>query len=73
MRWFWPSSLRPGDIAAVALAVVLGGCLLFAFRSPLAFNKGFGPQWDCGKAVCIQRPPADSADQASPSGHDATE
>ena len=70
MRRFW-HSLKRGDIAAIALGLVVGVFFLYAgFKFPNAFRAtGFGPEWQCtqrgrgGPDFCIKKPPAGPAGQ----------
>jgi hypothetical protein len=75
MRWPWVF-LRPGDVAAIAIAVALGaGFIVFAAGSPHALdrNHGFGPGWDCQRDFCVKRSPANSGGETAPANHQTVE
>jgi hypothetical protein len=73
MGWPWVF-LRPGDVAAIAIAVGIGGYFVFAFGFPHAWdrNQGFGPGWDCQRDFCVRQPPANSASGIVPANREAT-
>jgi hypothetical protein len=73
MRWPWVF-LRPADIAAIAIAVAIGGYFAFAAGSPHAWdrNHGFGPGWDCQRDFCVKQPPANSVGGIVPANREAT-
>jgi hypothetical protein len=74
MRWPWVFP-RPGDIAAIAIAVAIGGYFVFAAGFPHALdrNHGFGPEWNCQRDFCVKQPPANPVDGIVPSNREATE
>jgi hypothetical protein len=74
MRWPWVF-LRPGDVAAIAIAVAIGGYFVFAAGFPHVSDRhqGFGPEWDCQKDFCVKRPPAGPAGETMPSNRETNE
>jgi hypothetical protein len=67
--------VRPGDVAAIAIAVALAGGFVFAAGSPHALdrNHGFGPEWDCQRDFCVKRSLANSGGETAPANREATE
>jgi hypothetical protein len=74
MRWPWlPPS--PGDLAAIAIAVIIGIALVLGVVRIGGFrrfsNWGFGPDWNCiyvpqSDPVCFKHPPRSPAESAKP-------
>jgi hypothetical protein len=70
MRWPWLPPSR-GDLAAIALAVVIAIALVLGVVKVGGFrrisNWGFGPDWNCigvpqSDPVCFKRAPHSPAD-----------
>jgi hypothetical protein len=64
------SYLRRGDIAAIAIALILVAFSLFAFvKFPNGLRPtGWGPEWNCtsGGSLCMKKPSANSSNKTAP-------